>query len=241
MKGLPGIVIAAGLGILGAFCNWFYIENQARNYESVAFVAVSEDAAIKAGDQFREEHFVRVDVPKKFVGELDKTAVHWKDRQLATVYRATKSYRGDEVLFEHDLTGVAQQDLTERLGKGEVLFPVVVDSSTFIPEHYDPGDEVEFFIPQILELATSPTGTPPPEATSSTKTVGKFRILALGGRKGKRDTAKAYNQRPVRENIVTIALKFPFDAQAEQLFQLIAVGGGRGVRMIKHKPAEAGK
>ena len=241
MKGLPGIVIAAGLGILGAFCNWFYIENEARKYKSVGFVAVSKDATIKAGDQFREEHFVRVNVPEEYVGELAKTAVHWKDRQLATVYRATKSYRHGEVLLQHDLTGVAQQDLTERLGKGQVLFPVVVDSSTFIPQHYDPGDEVEFFIPQALELATSPTGTSPPAETGSTRTVGKFRILALGGRKGKRDTAKAYNQRPVRENIVTVALEFPFDSQAEKLFQLIAVGGGRGVRMIKHKPAEAKK
>lgn len=239
MKGLPGIVIAAALGIIGAFCNWFYINNQARNYESVAFIAISADATIKAGDQFRVEDFVRVDVPKKFVGALNKTAVHWKDRQLATVYRATKSYRGSEMLFQHDLTGVAEQDLTDRLAKGKVLFPVVVDSSTFIPEHYDPGDEVEFFLPQLLEPATSSNSTSQPATTGTTKTFGKFYILALGGRKGKRDTAKAYNQRPVRENIVTIGLTFPFDAQAEELFQLIAAGGGRGVQMIKHKPAEA--
>jgi hypothetical protein len=239
MKGLPGIVIAAALGILGAFCNWFYIERQARNYESVSFIAISDDADIKAGDRFEKGDFVEVGVPKAFASQLNKTAVHWKDVQTAIGFRATRNYRSREMLFQHDLTGVAQQELTDRLRKGEVLFPVVVDSNTFIPEHYDPGDEVEFFNPESLELAAPSTGTSLPEATGSTKTVGKFRILALGGRKGKRDTATAYNQRPVRENIVTVALKFPFDPKAEDLFRLIAVGGGRGVRMIKHKPAEA--
>lgn len=238
MKGLPGIIIAAALGIVGAFCNWFYINNEAKNYEKVSFIAISDDAAIETGDRLKSEHFVKVDVPKAYVGELDKTAVHWNDRQAVTAYRATKSYRGGEVLFWHDLTGIAQQDLTERLGKDEVLFQVVVDAATFIPEHYDPGDEVEFFVPQMLNTVT-PAGTSQGNDAGSTATVGKFRILALGGRKGKRETAAAYNQRPVRENIVTIALKFPFDSKAEELFRLITTGGGRGVRMIKHKPTKS--
>ena len=80
MKGLPGIVIAAALGIVGAFCNWFYVNNQARNYEIVAFVAISGEADLKAGDRFRNEHFAKVDVPKKFDGECGKGAVHWGER-----------------------------------------------------------------------------------------------------------------------------------------------------------------
>ena len=236
MKGLPGIVIAAALGIIGAFCNWFYISNQARNYDRVSFVGVKPDAGIKVGDRFRLEHFVPVPVPKSFVGELDKTAILWIDREAATAHRARKTYRGGEVLFWHDLRGVAQQDLTERLGNDEVLFQVVVDASTFIPEHFDPDDEVEFFVPQALGPRPAGTGTSAAAETPATPTVGKFRILALGGRKGKRDIAQAYNRRPVRENIVTIALKHPFDAKAEELFSLIATSGGRGVRMIKHKP-----
>ena len=29
MKGLQGMIVAAGLGIIGAICNWFYISQQA--------------------------------------------------------------------------------------------------------------------------------------------------------------------------------------------------------------------
>ena len=233
MKGMPGIVIAAALGLVGAFCNWFYVNNQARNYEIVSFVAISGDADLKSGDRFRDEHFAKVDVPKKFVGELAKVAVHWKDRETAAGYYAAKSYRGSEILLHRDLETMAQQDLTKDLDDNQVLFPVVVDSGTFIPQHYDPGDQVRFFNPQFLDANASSSNTSQSPTAGSTRTVGPFRILALGGRKGKRNLAEAYNRRPVRENVITIALKFPFDAQADELFRLITAAGGRGVRIIK--------
>lgn len=240
MKGMPGVVIAAALGIVGAFCNWFYVNNKAQNYESVSFVAIDADAEVNPGDRFREGHFVEVPVPKQFVGDLDKVAVPWEERESAVGFHATKSYYGGEVLFWRDLETPAQQDLTERLGNDEVLFQVVVDAATFVPEHYDPGDEVRFFVPQYLDapVGSSPDGSSPP-AAGTTKTIGPFRILALGGRKGKRGTASAYNQRTERENIITIALKFPFDAKANELLRLISISGGRGVRMIKHKSTDS--
>ena len=238
MKGMPGIVIAAALGIVGAFCNWFYVNNQARNYEIVAFVAIGGDADLKSGDRFRDEHFAKVEVPKKFVGGLGKVAVHWDDRATIEGRRATKGYHGREILFWRDLDTPAQQDLSERLGKTEVLFQVVVDSGTFIPQHYDPGDLVRFFNPLSLEMTASNSSSTPPTEAGSTRTVGPFRILALGGRKGKRDLAAAYNRRPVRENVLTIALEFPFDSKADELFRLTSAAGNRGVRIIKHKTSK---
>ena len=128
MKGMPGILIAAGLGIVGAFCNWFYVTSQARNYKPVAFVAIKPDAQINLGDRLLVDHFVQVDVPEAAVGELENVAVRWEDRETAAGYHATKSYRGGEILLLRDLVTVAQQDLTERLlDDNDVLFQVVVD------------------------------------------------------------------------------------------------------------------
>ena len=31
MRGVQGMMIAAGLGVVGAICNWFYISQQARD------------------------------------------------------------------------------------------------------------------------------------------------------------------------------------------------------------------
>ncbi len=236
MKGMPGMMIAAGLGVVGALCNWFYVQNQARNYETVSFVAIAPDAGINSGDRFREEHFVKVDVPRKFVGMLESVAVQWKVLKTVVGVRATRQHRDGELLLQSSLETPAQRDLSEKLSDDEVLFQVVVDSSTFISEHYNPDDEVQFFVPQYLEAVAAPNGpSQPSPVVGSTRTVGPFRILALGTRKGTREVATAYDRRPVRENVITIALKFPFDQQAEALFRLIGAGGSRGLRIIKHK------
>jgi hypothetical protein len=38
MKGVPGLMMALGLGIVGAFCNWFYLAQKAREVEMVDFI-----------------------------------------------------------------------------------------------------------------------------------------------------------------------------------------------------------
>ena len=101
MKGMPGILIAAGLGIVGAFCNWVYVDSHKRNYE-------------------------KVEIPKANVGGLDSVAVRWDQRETVAGYHATKSYRGGEILLHRDLETMAQQDLTKDLDDNQVLFPVVV-------------------------------------------------------------------------------------------------------------------
>lgn len=231
MRGMTGIAVAAALGILGALGNWYYVYRQARGYRPVRFVAIGDDAVINPGDRFREGDLVPVGVPKEYVGELENVAIPWEDRVTVTGMPAIKSYRGGEILLRTAIETPAQRDLTERLGEDEVLFPVAVDSSTFIPEHYDPGDSVRFFLPETLQASGAGSG-----GAGTTSTVGPFRVLALGNRKGKRELATAYDQRPTRENVVTIALQFPFDAKANALLRLLGRSGGRGLRIIKHKP-----
>jgi hypothetical protein len=54
MKGVPGLLIAVGLGIAGAFCNWMYLAAKGHDLDMVDFIGISENAKINPGDKFNE-------------------------------------------------------------------------------------------------------------------------------------------------------------------------------------------
>ena len=70
MKGTQGLAVAAALGVIGAVCNWFYISRKAQDLEKEAFMYVKAKANIRSGDVFKKEHFGKVEIPKKYVGDL---------------------------------------------------------------------------------------------------------------------------------------------------------------------------
>ena len=94
MRGLPGLIIAAGLGIVGAICNWFYLSRQASQMEKVSFVAVKSAAQLNLGDQFKESDLIQVDIPRDNLGNLNEVAVPWKNVRTVVGMAATKAYRG---------------------------------------------------------------------------------------------------------------------------------------------------
>jgi hypothetical protein len=49
MKGVPGLLIAVGLGIVGAFCNWMYLAQMGKDLQLQDFVGISENVKINAG------------------------------------------------------------------------------------------------------------------------------------------------------------------------------------------------
>ena len=50
MKGLTGLIVAGVLGLLGIALNWFYLENKAKNLQTVSFLGIKENAGIEVGD-----------------------------------------------------------------------------------------------------------------------------------------------------------------------------------------------
>ena len=72
MRGLPGLLIAVGLGIVGAICNWYYLSRQAAQMEKVAFVALNGDAQLNLGDRFADDHFMQVQLPSNNLGNLQE-------------------------------------------------------------------------------------------------------------------------------------------------------------------------
>lgn len=235
MRGLPGILIAAGLGIVGAFCNWWYLARQASQLEAVQFLALDTTAQINFGDKFRESHFVPVNIPRNNLGNLDQAAVHWRDRNAVVGRAATRAYLGGEILLWQDLVTPSDQDLSSKLAKNEVARTVPVDSRSFVPELVNPGDLVSFVIPQFAGAADPGNSNQPRPGVSSSKVIGPFRILSLGARMGSRNVRRANDRSSGQEHLITIGVKFEegkLEPRAEELFQTLAATNNTPVQVM---------
>src|SRR5262249_29878732 len=79
MKGVPGLMIALALGIVGAFCNWVYLAQKGAELERVDFIVIEEQTKINPGDKFREEHFRKLSIPRIATDQLEKAAPRWEE------------------------------------------------------------------------------------------------------------------------------------------------------------------
>jgi hypothetical protein len=228
MKGLQGLAIAAAMGVVGAVCNWFYIAQRARDLEKVDFIFIKADSRVNAGDKFKLTQFKKVSIPKKHLGNLERVAVLWRDRQTVVGIIAHRSFTGDELLLRKDLARPPQKKLSELFGINEESLPVTVDVSTFIAANYNPNDYVYFYEPPGLRGGSDPANVPDEDLRA-----GPFRILAVGDRLGSRDVAKAAGLRESRGNILTVTLKKDKDGkpseQSVKLRSLIKKSGGKGL------------
>lgn len=242
MRGVQGLIIAGVFGVVGAFCNWLYIDRLATDYEKVSFVAIKKDAQINVGDRFKEaEHFKKVDIPKNNVGNLDDVAILWELRKTAQGEPATRSYRGGEILLWHDLKAPARQHLSEKLGKGEQACWVSVSSGDFVPELVNPGDWVSFIVPRL------PGGQPVDVKNARdllaqpTEIIGPFPILSLGTRTGERDVRRARGLSSGPEHIIGIRVRMvdgAMEPNADRLFKILQLTGQKSARVILHSAKE---
>ena len=152
MKGSLGLAVAVALGVVGALCNWLYLHRQAAGFEKVDFVMISPDAQINLGDRLQESDFSQVAIPRQYADELSRVAIQWEYRSWRLGQRATRSYRGGELLLQQELSTPNQKNTAEMIGENEVTVEVPVDSRTFVSENYQPGDLVYFFAPHYLAV-----------------------------------------------------------------------------------------
>ncbi|GAB4153250.1 MAG: hypothetical protein Tsb009_29570 [Planctomycetaceae bacterium] len=227
MKGLQGLAIAAAMGVVGAVCNWFYISQRAADLEKVDFIYVKADAKVNAGDKLKESHLGRVSIPKKFLGNLQRVGVLWRDRKTAVGVTVHRSFTADELLLQSDLTTVPQKSLSQLLGLNERAQPVQVDATTFIASNFNPNDYVYFSEPP------GTGGLDPAKVNVEDMEVGPFRIIAVGDRLGSRDIARAAGMRESRGNILTVPLKIDkdgkYDKKSQKLLALLAKSRGKGL------------
>src|SRR5688572_13954770 len=102
MKGIQGLIVAAGLGILAAALNYLYLSEQSRGFAKVDFIVVKSGVAIRPGDEIKKEHLAKVEVPKASAETLADVAYLWKDLNTVAGIKSTRDYKGDELLLRAD-------------------------------------------------------------------------------------------------------------------------------------------
>lgn len=249
MKGVPGLFIAIGLGVVGAFCNWLYLAQKGQELERVDFIAIADDVKINRGDRFVETHFAKLSVPGNNLGHLDKSAVLWSDMSTVVGQSATRSYDPGEVLLRQDLRTRAEADVKSLLLPDERVLWIPVDTRSFVASLVNSGDQVSFIVPRLTRgapaLADSPGDEPPagPGAGGGTRPLGPFRILALGNRIGSQDVLRAAGITPSQENVMGVAVKIvdgQLDPLSQQLSDILAQTNLQQVQVLLHPPPEKG-
>jgi Flp pilus assembly protein CpaB len=238
MRGLPGIIIAVALGIVGAICNWAYLAQQSSRMEKVSFLALESTAQLNVGDRFQKSHFKRVDIPRDNLGNLDQVAVSFNQLSAVVGMAATKAYRGNEILLQQDLRTPGHRDLSHLLAVDEVARWVPVDSRSFVPERVNPGNLISFIVTGPGASGGSGTSSQPIATSSSTRIIGPFRILSLGARTGDRDVRRANTDaRGGQEHLIGIGVKIEdgkLEPKADQLFEALATRSNAPLQVLLH-------
>ncbi len=239
MRGIGGIIVATGFGLIGAMLNFFYLSQQAARMEKVSFVAIDVSAQLNLGDRFKESHFTQVDIPRNNLGNLETVAVLWKDRASIIDMRATRAYRGGELVLQQDLRTPPEKVLSQRLGPNELARTVPVDSRSFVPELLEPGDLVSFIVSQLPGTAQRPGSSTQPGVTStSTQVIGPFQVLSLGARMGDADVRRANNLPRGQEHLISVRVRRQEDGrleqQAELLFQHLSSSNNASLQVVVH-------
>ena len=63
MKGIQALIVAAGLGIVGALLNFFYLLPTSHERNLVYFIAVKRDRTINRGQRLKAEDLETVGIP----------------------------------------------------------------------------------------------------------------------------------------------------------------------------------
>jgi len=266
MKGIQGLIVAIGLGITGALLNFIYLANKSGNLEAVAFIGIGDNVRVARGTTILGDHLVRVDVPGKLAGNLEKFAVKYSEVSTVVGQRALRTLEGGSLLFRDDLrTPPAELDFSENLldGVEEVARGIPIDSRSIVPSLIEPGNLVSFLAPRVpaespaVAAPLSPGGAEPgkPEllrpipgpgaagagsGSEEFEPVGPFRVLSVGSRVGRRDVFQAAGLATAQENVLVIALQLKNKKLLDpgpRLERLLQSANVRPLSVLLHAPA----
>ncbi len=245
MKGVTGLIVALVIGILGAFCNWFYIAQKSRELDKIAFIGISDARAINAGDVLQEADFAPIEIPAVNVGYLEQAAYKFSERHTVAGMTAPRSYQPGEVLLRLDVRTPAALDVKKLLGENERVMWIPVDTRTFVASLASAGDLVSFLVPKYsAPLPVNPDGGAQRPAGSGSEILGPFRILALGNRVGSVEVMKAAGMQSQQENVMAIAIKVTngnLDEMGQRLAELLRMNNFQQAQVLLHPETGAQK
>ena len=246
IKGVPGLLIALGIGIIGGFLNLMYLSAKGRELDMVHFIAVADGTKINVGDKFKESDFMKVSIPKNAVGNLDTVAVHWQDLNTLIGEPATKSYSQNEILLQKQIRTPPEMDIKKMLAADERVLWIPIDSRTFVAQLVNAGDNVSFLAPRMGEGFPTPAdGTDGgAKGSASMEIIGPFRILALGNRLGSQEVQKASGISASQENVLAVAVKIAngeFEPKAQRVLDVLRMTNFQQVQIILHPSGDGAK
>ncbi|MCA9053290.1 MAG: hypothetical protein KDA75_05600 [Planctomycetaceae bacterium] len=239
MKGALGLTLAAGLGIVGALSNWFYLQRLAKSEEKVYFIAIRDGVRLNVGDTIKSEHLEPVGIPKSSVDHLDSVAPQWSAKESVLNVRASRPLHEGEIIFDFDILQEAQQALAKTLQENEIVRWVPVDSGSVVPAHINPGDLVSFDVPRVGSGVPTPVGGTAGGARGNgmSEIIGPFRIVSLGGRREPENVATAQRRSSGAESVIAIVVTMKdgeMDSKAQRLFEAVRLAGNQGIQVLLH-------
>jgi hypothetical protein len=239
MKGALGLTLAAALGIVGAFANWFYLQRLAQTEEKLDFIAIKDGVNLNVGDTIKPEHLQKVGIPRSRVDYLSSVAPQWAAKASVENIKANRPFRGGELILDQDIQQVAQMELAKTLQDNEVVRWVPVDAGSVVPEHINPGDWVSFDVPRIGGAVPTPAGfsSGSGAATGMSEIIGPFRVVSLGGRREPIDIYANQRRSTGSESRIAIVVALKDgqpESKAQRLFEAIRLAGNQGVQVQLH-------
>jgi len=238
MKGALGLTIAAGLGIVGAICNWLYLQQLAAEQDTVSLIAVKPGVQLNVGDSFEESDLEPVPIPRDRAGNLVERAPLWSALSAVQGYSANRVFHGGEILLNDDLEAPAVRNLAETLQDDEVARWVPIDTRGVVAEQINPGDMVSFDVSGSGPTPAGAIGATAPAAGGGTRIIGPFRVLALGSRREPANIAQSARPRSgSAPNTIAIVVKLQngeYEPRAAKLFAALRSIGTQGVGVQLH-------
>lgn len=252
MKGPVGLIVALLLGVLGAALNWVYLESKTRQVRSVSFLGLREGAALRQGEEVQDADLVEVRIPEMHAGQLKEFVFLYDDRETLRGFRSNRAYQGGELLRREDFrTPPAKL----KLGKGQLLLWITVDSRSFVPDLVNPDDRVTFLVPTAARAAPTPAADPgdgsvPPASAPLTatgvETIGPFVVAAVGGRLGSAEVSRATRGRGTNDYELGIYVKNEgteaeprLESKAARLAEASRRAANQGIGVLLHPAGEA--
>lgn len=238
MKGVPGLLIAVGLAIAGALCNWFYMAQKSRELDLIQFVAVA-DGGIHEGEVIQSANLIPIPIPLRYAQRLKEVAPTYSDVSTIVGMTAYRDFLEGELILTQDLRTPPGNDMKRDLGPDEVAIWVNVESRGFVPQFFAGGDEVSFIVP-AAGAREQPVNEPGQGPNLTTEVIGPFYILALGNRRGTSERARAFGQGQGQssENVIAIRVKKVSDTALEDKAQLLLsrlkYSGNQALGLVMH-------
>jgi hypothetical protein len=245
MKNLYGLFIAAALGAAAFVLNWIYLNQRAQERELVGFVALSKDIdRLDPGDRLQMDHFVKVEIPRNHIGDLEHTGFAWESRQTLVNMRINQEIIGGHLILRNYVeTPLAQG---KPLAKDEYTLPVPVDSRTFVSRWYKAGDFVWFGVERPPGVPTpagngGSTGADQPGTTEILGGATGFEVWAVGERISSQRVAAGTRQAGSHQNVLHVIVKMDngqVDPKDRRLVDLVTSATQPRIIVFAQPPSE---